>query len=108
VPEHVEVQNKELDLSTPEWAADCKVNLRHLTSWSNDQYVGLVEIGGALVEAIMDSGGARTMVDGRTARAAGWAWSEARGGEFGTYITPGGETRQYMGVIPGPVEIRFS
>ena len=109
VPEKVEITDKPVDISIPDWAKSAtKFNLRAQLSWDNNQYTGVVVINGALVEAVMDSGGARTMIDMRTAQEAQIPWTEAKGSEFGQYITPGGAARPYLGIAPGPIRIQFN
>ena len=79
-----------------------------------DQFVALVEIndkgskGGAVTEAVADTGGARSLIELHFARVLGLEVQEALHQEFGTYYGPGGEEKGYVGRVWGPLTVRFS
>ena len=61
---------------------------------------------GAYMEAIVDTGGCRTMMDIGTAKASGVLYKERKPGTtYGSFYGAAGEHSQYAGVIPGPVTI---
>ncbi len=87
----------------PDWAKKC-VDKRHVLHWDSNQYVVQVAVQNALTLAVVDTGSCRTLMDEHLARELGLTVTRARGGEYGTYRTPGGdEVRQYVGIIKGPV-----
>jgi hypothetical protein len=93
----------------PDWASVGAKNLRGLVQISGSHYLGLCEVNGRLVEVVLDSGGARTMIDKDTARALGlnveWATS---GKSFGTYSGVTSSNSSYAGRAVGPVQVRFN
>ena len=93
----------------PSWASSEAKNLRGVVSVQSSHYLGLVELNGRVVEVILDSGGARTMVDRETAIALGlkieWADDQKFFGSFsGVSSTP----TRYAGRAVGPISIKFS
>ena len=91
----------------PAWAQALKLTDRRGTlPWDTDQYIGLVGIGGALIEGVLDTGGGRSMMDVQTATDLGLNWMRAKGDEYGTYSVPGHGYKGYAGVT-GPVTIHF-
>ena len=62
-------------------------------------------INGACIKCIIDTGGARTMLDKATASAAGLSITlPGEGVEVGGYYSPsGGDITYYHGVVQGPV-----
>jgi hypothetical protein len=67
------------------------------------------QIMGKVINMIVDTGGARTMVDKTVARELGLPIERAtRRRKFGSYWGPGGKETYYWGRIPGPIEIRLS
>lgn len=70
-------------------------------------FIVTVAINGAVVDAIVDSGGARSLIDSRTARLLGLTWEEAKNGEAGLFWGPGGEPTPYKGLVRGPVKLQF-
>ena len=77
---------------------------------SRNHFIGLVAINGDCTECIIDTGGARTMLDKATASAAGLSITlPGEGVEVGGYYQPsGGDIIYYHGVVQGPVQLRFS
>ena len=67
-------------------------------------YVGLNNV---VTEAIMDTGGEKSMIDYVTAERLGLRYLKARGSEFKKYLSPGNVVTAYYGLIRGPVTITF-
>ena len=66
-------------------------------------------IGDHLALGVVDTGSCKTLMCENTARSLGLTVEKARGEEFGTYRVPGGnDARGYVGVVRGPVVIKFS
>ena len=100
----------------PEWAA-AHVNLRGRLPLSSSHFTGVVALtaggpakaGGAVLEALLDTGGARTMIDETTARLAKLPMRRAtKERDCGWFYSPSGEATPYVGTIEGPVTVRFS
>lgn len=64
-------------LVLPEWAEGLDNKLGYLPL-SPFHFIVTVAIGGVVTDAIVDSGGARSLVDSRSARLLGLNWQEAR------------------------------
>jgi hypothetical protein len=91
----------------PGWAEGL-VDRRKLLQWDSEQYVAQVGIGKCLALGVVDTGSCKTLMCDRTASALGLTIERARGNEFGSYRVPGGdESRAYVGVVRGPVTMRF-
>jgi hypothetical protein len=55
--------------------------------------MGLVGIGNGVIEALFDTGGARTMLDKKTALLLGLTITRPpKGQDFGTFVGPGGKS----------------
>lgn len=93
----------------PLWAPSGARNGRGLLPISRAHYTALLSIEGAFVEAIIDTGGARSMIDYETAKALGLNIQLADATQsFGSFWGPSGAPCEYFGRVKGPVEIRFS
>ena len=95
----------------PDWATAGALNCRGRMRQSHDQYVILLQVGeapGAVTEALGDTGGARSLIDLDSAHAMGLQVHHARGSEYGTFYGPGGREQAYLGVVKGPIPLRFS
>lgn len=90
----------------PEWAPKGARNKRGLLPISRSHYIALVAIGGGFCEAIVDTGGARSMLDYDTAVALGLE-VELSGGDknFGSFWGPSGDPISYFGRVRGPVTV---
>ena len=76
--------------SLPPWASRHTKDLRHITPFSNAHYMAAVEVNGACVNALFDSGGARSMVDVEAAKQMGLEVQRARRGKsYGSFFGPG-------------------
>lgn len=83
-------------------------NHRGILPISRNHFTAVVALNGAVVEALMDTGGARSMIDFKTATAMGLPVelaSESR--HFGCFWGPTGTPVNYKGRISGPVTVRF-
>ena len=59
-------------MEMPKWASKGAHNGRGKVVTTVDQYVALVEVENTVMEAIVDTGGARSLIDYASARALGW------------------------------------
>ena len=91
----------------PQWAHEL-VDMTGNLPYDSDQYMGFVGVGNCVTEAIMDTGGARCMMDAATAVKLGVPYIPAHDREFGTFIGVGGQPTAYKGVSDGAVQLRFS
>ena len=64
-------------------------------------------INGHVTEALLDTGGEKSMIDNQTAERLGLRYMRARGSEFGKYMSPGNVITPYYGLIRGPVVLQF-
>lgn len=77
--------------------------------WDSEQYVAEVLINNHLALGVVDTGSCKTLMCENTAKALNLPVERARGSEFGTYRVPGGtDAKGYVGVVRGPVRIKFS
>ena len=68
----------------------------------------VVKLENMVVEAILDTGGAKTIVSHDLAHNLNWeVETPPKGKSFGSYLGLGGKPTQYFGHILGPVGIRF-
>lgn len=88
----------------PEWASKGVDNLRGLIPMSKAHYFGLATINNKLTEVLLDTAGARTMIDTNTARTLGLnvTWAD-KNSHIGTFSGVGGSTLKYAGVAKGPI-----
>lgn len=96
------------DRSAPAWAQHMR-NARGLISWDHAQYIALVGIQDTLVEALMDTGGACSIMDLDFAQRMGLNVRVQTQAEFGMFTVPGRTSPvPYAGCVEGPVALRFS
>ena len=68
----------------------------------------VVKLENTVVEAILNTGGAKTIISHDLARNLNWeVETPPEGKSFGSYLGPVGKLTQYFGHIQGPVGIRF-
>ena len=99
----------------PAWAKKGAINCRGRVDPGSRHFVGLVTINGAVTDAIIDTAGARSMLDVDTAKALGLemeamsiAEQESRGVfPFGHYTVADGRLIAYAGRLKGPVTLQF-
>lgn len=76
---------------------------------SSAHYTGLCKIGGGVVEAMLDTGGARSMIDLQTAEMLGLPIERTTSSKyFGCFYSASAVPTPYAGRVKGPVEVRFS
>jgi hypothetical protein len=93
----------------PGWVPSDTFNGRGILKVSPAHYSALVVIGRSATEAIVDTGGARTMIDSQLAERLNLKIEVAGPGRyFGSFWGPSAEPIPYYGRVPGPVEVRFS
>ena len=90
----------------PTWAKNL-TDMREGMSHGPEQYTVLFGLKKHLVIALVDSGGEKSMMDVRLAEKLGFKYHQARGAEFGKFVTPGGNIDPYLGLIKGPIPLRF-
>ena len=124
---HVDVVTQLLELSTtseepvaeviasaqecsdmPLWADKGSINCLNLYPISEKQYICTVQFDKAMVRAMVDTGAHGCMVDAKTAAQMQLNVTEAKGGNYGAYSSPGYPPRPYAGIVHGPVPLRFS
>ena len=100
----------------PEWAA-IHINLHDRLPLSPSHFTGVVALtaggkaktGGAVLEALLDTGGAQAMIDETTARLANLPVQRAtKKRDCSWFYGPSREATLYTGTIEGPVAMRFS
>ena len=57
-----ELSQRLKDSSAPEWAKDAR-NCRGMMQWDSTQYICVTQVNGCLVEGILDTGAAATIMD---------------------------------------------
>lgn len=88
----------------PEWASAGAINGRGILPISKAHYTALCSINGAFCEAVIDTGGARSMIDYNTALALKLDIELASGSQsFGSFWGPSSEPISYFGRVRGPV-----
>jgi predicted aspartyl protease len=74
----------------PNWAPSKIHNFRGLVKPTTQHYLGIVQIGNGIVEALIDTGGARCMIDVDTAKKLGLEVEIAtKEKNWGSYFGPG-------------------
>lgn len=103
-----ELQMRLKDRSAPAWAKGL-TNARGLLTWDDAQYIALVGVQGTLLEALMDTGGACTIMDMAFAKRLGLPVKEQRQAEYGMFTVPGRASPiPYAGCVEGPVRLQFA
>ena len=68
-----------------------------------------VQLGNGVIDAVLDTGGARSVIDADTARQLGLKIERATARKnFGSFWGPSSKPVNYYGRIKGPVKVRFS
>ena len=70
--------------------------------------MALVKVGKGLIEAIVDTGGARSLIDVDTARTLGLDIELAKSNNMGNFWGPGGEVMGYLGTVRGPIKFQMT
>jgi hypothetical protein len=85
------------------------MNLRGLSDLSPAHYSAVCELGKGVVDMMLDTGGARTMIDLETAMKLGLPVERVSATKyFGSFYSASGVPTPYAGRVKGPVTIRFS
>ena len=94
----------------PDWAPEGAVNCRGMVRVNpRTHYLALVAIQGAFTDAILDTGGATSMVDVSMLGPLGLKCEKAEAGKScGSFWGPSGEVRSYYGRVVGPVAWQFA
>ena len=87
----------------PAWAGKRR-NLLGLVPFSRCHYFGVVAINDSVIEALLDTGGAKSLVDVDTAEQMGL---EVKQGEAGYFWGPGNTATPYYGRVEGPIRLQF-
>lgn len=73
---------------------------------SDSHYMGTIVLGGVFMHAMLDTCGAKSMIDRRTAEELGFDIEIAtKHNHFGSFYGPGGKVVYYYGRIKGPLEV---
>ena len=118
VEKHVPKPAMQLTCSSkmPDWA-DRTINLWGRLPLSRSHFTSVVALqsskqvgnGGAVLEALLYTGGARTVIDEATTMLAKLPIIQAsKKRDFGWFYGPSGESMRYAGIVEGPVYLRFS
>jgi hypothetical protein len=96
-------------LSMPRWASDTAKNFRSLAVPSKAHYTALCEIGDGVVNVMLDTAGARTMIDIATAESLGLPIERVTSTRyFGSFYSASGVPTAYAGRVKGPILMKFS
>lgn len=78
----------------PSWAPKSAKNARGVCSVNSSHYIALACVGGAVLEATLDSGGSRTMVDEHTAKLIGLdvEWAKDTNKHYGSFSGVNGKS----------------
>jgi hypothetical protein len=103
--ERVPVPDKEL----PSWAPKDCLNARGTGDVSAAHYTSLCRIGNGVIEAMLDTGGARSMIDLQTAEMLGLEVERTTSTKyFGCFYSASAVPTPYAGRVKGPVDVQFS
>lgn len=86
----------------PEWAGKVKYNLLGRIPFTRCHFFAAVKIGEAMIEALMDTGGARSVVDKHTAAKMGL---QVASGDYGSFWGLGAGPVPYLGCVLGPIRL---
>lgn len=93
----------------PGWASPEAKNFRGLSELSPAHYSALCGLGDGIVEVMLDTAGARTMIDMGTALKLGLPVEKVSSTKyFGSFYSASGVPTPYAGRVRGPVTLRFS
>lgn len=90
----------------PSWVSPNAKNFRGLIKPTTQHYLAIVEIGDGVIEALLDTGGARCMIDTTTADKLGLTVEVATTEKnWGSFFGPNDKSIPYYGRIKGPITI---
>ena len=96
-------------MELPAWADHDAINCRGVVLVSSNHYTGLCQIEKGVVECMLGSGGARTMMYVQKARLIGLDVEIAEAGKyFGCFYGANATTTAYAGRVKGPVYFKFA
>ena len=96
-------------MELPAWADHDAINCRGVVLVSSNHYTGLCQIEKGVVECMLDSGRARTIMYVQTAWLIGLDVEMAESGKyFGCFYGANAQTTAYAGRVRGPVNIEFA
>ena len=93
-------------LKVPEWArSNVRFNLLGTMPFTRCHHFAAARVENAMVEWLVDTGGARTVADKHTIAKMGL---KIEYGDFGSFWGLGAGPTSYLGRVPGPIIIQFS
>ena len=96
-------------LELPDWAPPGCQNVRGMTTISPAHYTAVCGLGKGVCDAMLDTAGARTMMDLKTAELLGLDVEKTTASKyFGSFISASAVPTPNAGRITGPVELQFS
>lgn len=107
--EHVAAMPELADGRFPTWANDMmEASALGKVKLSTSHYMGTIMLDKVLFHAMIDTCGAKSMMDRQTAEEMGYNIEVAtRNKHFGSFYGPGGKTIYYYGRIVGPINVWF-
>lgn len=98
------------DRAMPAWATEAGlVNARGRMTWDHSQYIAAVAIGDYVIDMLVDTGGACSIMDVAYARSLGLPVRPQTKGEFGWFTVPGRSVPMaYPAIVPGPLKMQFA
>ncbi len=94
----------EWNTEMPAWASKSAINGRGKMTPSLSHYFGVVQVGNAVTDTILDTGGARSMVEAGLARELGLKVEKASKNNIaGCFWGPNGKKMYYYGKVRGPI-----
>jgi hypothetical protein len=92
--------------SLPDWVPEGVMNARGVCEVSKAHYTGLCKLGNGVIEVMLDSGGARTMIDLQTAEMLGLDVERTTASKyFGCFYSASAVPTPYAGRVRGPVTL---
>lgn len=97
------------DETVPKWVDPGIQNKRHLVKPTGAHFLVPVQVGTGVIDAVLDTGGARSVIDVGTARELGLRVERATARKnFGSFWGPSSKPVNYYGRVRGPITIKFS
>ena len=93
----------------PDWALSSCINARGVTMTSPSHYIALCGLGNGVCNVLLDTAGAKTMIDLQTAELLGPEVEHTTASKyFGSFISATAVPTPYAGRVKGPISLRFS
>lgn len=97
------------ETALPDWAEKGSVNARGITMKSPSHYIALCGLGEGVCNVLLDTAGAKTMIDVQTAELMGLEVEKTTASKyFGSFISATAVPTPYAGRVKGPISLRFS